>query len=406
MSDNFTPQQVHTSSGPEDGEHSGLDVKYEPELEPRLGTEQGTDRKYETSFDENATLKSVIEKVIQAHNISRILLKSKDDYTSVFKNFVRVMELEDVTLKDLKKNLKQYILAYLATKKKWSYWRLVSALKSYCEFGLQIPWPISMKRDVGRLQRHQIKETPRDNIIDEWLRKIPLIDDPYDRAFLEMHFEYGFRSHSHFAKLRWKHIRWELGEPTAIIAQDEDFKTVSPIIAEIPLYLREGIKRWHDATLFKLDEDWIFPWRSLKGPIEHREHSRASIREYWLRFQRPPLNTPKLSPGRCRSWVKSTMRRAEVDWKLREIRQGRDPAEPYDECDLEDDLRDMRRALPNGVLGFHRGSDNQLVDGIPKRWLDLYPRVMNGQVKPSELMDEIFSLRQEMRGHEENRIEP
>ena len=100
------------------------------------------------------------------------------------------------------------------------------------------------------------------------------------------------------------------------------------------------------------------------------------------------------------------MRRAEVDWKLREIRQGRDPAEPYDECDLEDDLRDMRRALPNGVLGFHRGSDNQLVDGIPKRWLDLYPRVMNGQVKPSELMDEIFSLQQEMRGHEENRIEP
>jgi hypothetical protein len=378
----------------------------EPENRTPLGTESGTDRQCETSFDENAILKSVIEKVIQCHNTSRILLRSRDDYTAVFNNFVKVMKLEDTTLKDLKKNLKEYILAYLATKQTWSYWKLVSALKSYCEFGLQIPWPISMKRDVGRLQRHRIKETPRDNIVDEWLRKIPLIDDPYDRLFLEEHFEYGFRAHSHFAKLRWKHIRWEMGEPTAIIAQDEDFKTMSPIIADIPPYLREDIKRWHDATLFKLDEDWIFPWRSLKGPIEHREHSRASIREYWLRFQRPPLNTPKLSPGRCRSWVKSTMRRAGVDWKLREIRQGRDPAEPYDECDLEDDLRDMRRALPNGVLGFHRGSDNQLVDGIPKRWLDLYPRVMNGQVKPSELVDEIFSLQQEMRGHEENRIEP
>lgn len=388
-----------------DGEHTGLDVKHEPENTPPLGTEQGTDRKREASFDENATLKSVIEKVIQTHNTSRILLKSKDEYTNDFRNFIRVMKLEDVTLKDLKKNLRENILAYLATKKKWSYWRLASALKSYCEFGLQIPWPISMKRDVGRLQRHQIKETPRDNIVDEWLRKIPFIDDPYDRAFLEMHFEYGFRSHSHFAKLRWKHIRWEMGEPTAIIAQDEDFKTVSPVIAEIPPYLRESIKRWHDATSFKSDVDLIFPWRSRKGPVESREHSRASIRDYWLKLQRR-LETPSLSPGRCRSWVKSTMRRAGVDWKLREIRQGRDPAELYDECDLEDDLSDLRKALPNGVLGFHRCSDGQLLDGVPRQWIELYPRMMKGEVKPSEVLDMIFQIQHEARSQEENKIEP
>jgi len=403
---NIKCPDADTHAGDEERDNSPLDGRAnDPEVSKPDSGQNGTGEEQQTSFDENASLKSVIEKVIQRHNTSRILLKSKDDYTGVFKNFIRVMKLEDVTLKDLKRNLKQYILEYLATKKKWSYWRLVSALKSYCEFGLQIPWPISMKRDVGRLQRHQIKETPRDNIIDEWLRKIPLVDDAYDRLFLEMHFEYGFRSHSHFAKLRWKHIRWEMGEPTAVIAQDEDFKTISPVIADIPPYLREGIKRWHDATSLKSDEDLIFPWRSRKGPIESRQHSRASIRQYWLKLQRR-LEAPSLSPGRCRSWAKSTMRRAEVDWKLREIRQGRDPAESYDECDLEDDLRDMRKKLPNGVLGFHRGSDNQLVDGIPRQWLELYSRVMKGEVKLSDVTDTLFQMQQEARSQDQNRIAP
>ena len=406
-------------SGRMEGQHAayGDGHSHGSTEENPLGTER-TDGQREKPFDENATLNEIIERIIERHNANRILLKSKKTYTDVFKNFVRVMNLEDVTLRVLKKNLKPLVLAYLNTKEKCSYHKLISGLKSCCEYGLEIPWPISMKRDIGRLPRTRIKVTPRDAVIDGWLKKLPLVDDPYDRLFLGMHFEYGFRSHSHFAYLRWRHILWEIGEPTRIIAQDDAFKTTSPIVADIPPYLRDLIKRWHDATSFKSDDDWIFPWRSLKGwigTIEYegkrrhvnlakcREYSRASIRDYWRGLQRR-LNAPALSPGRCRAWCKTTMRRAGVPWKLIEIRQGRDPQEPYDECNVDDDIADLRKLLPNGILGFHGSTENQIVDGVPSQWIELYPRLMRGEVKPSEIMDLVFELQQKAKSQLETRI--
>jgi len=402
----FITSEAYPVLGIEVRDHSILNqvTKNEPGSEPGPGTETWIDGG--TSLDEDSLLKNLVDEIVQRHNRSRVLLKSKDDYEDTFRDFVNVMDLGDATLRDFKSHMKENILGYLAKKEPFSHKTRLSRLKSYVKYGLGLPWTIDTKVDVGRLPRYRKREKPKDEVVDKWLTKGDMIDDLYDRLLFHFAFEFGFRGHSHIARFRWGDTRHDVnGDPVAIVAQSKEFKTLALAVANIPPYMRKDLRQWHETTPFGSDSDPIFPWRSAYGRIEHREHNRASIADYWKRFERD-FGLPYLRTGQLRHWVKTKSRQAGVNDRLSEIRSGRDPGDQYDTPPPDEILEDLEKQLPNGVLGYYRPSRIQIADAVSSEYASVCSRWDKGEIELSDLMNKMISIRQEAKSQEDKVLEP
>jgi integrase len=200
-------------------------------------------------------------------------------------------------------------------------------LKAVWSFGLNLPWPIDARRDLGKLPRTRRGESPSDAVMAAW--KEAISHEPNLRLQLEwlLIAQHGWRP-SHVTRLRWRNVRYdESGKPIAIVADgsQEGFNTSSPVAARLAPDVVEALDAWRKITPEPLPDRPVLPWGAGR-PGSSRGQSPKTVTRHWKLLQKR-WKLPPLRPVDVRHWVSGACRRADLSKQASAYLMGHDPTQ-------------------------------------------------------------------------------
>jgi integrase len=320
----------------------------------------------------------------------------------VFRRFAKEMDLDSLTRRQLAgPRGRRILLEHLENIPRPSWRCTLAELKIVWLAGLNLPWPIETKRDLGRLPRTRRRESPPDEAVRAWADALVREPDPYLRLLWLLIAQHGWRP-SHVARLKWHHVRMDpTGRPVAIVADgiEAGFKTAAPLAARLAPDVVEALEAWRRVAPQVLPERGILPWRSCTGRIESsREQSADPLRVHWNRL-RLKYDLPALRPVDLRHWVATACRRAGLSKQASAYLMGHDPTaggamrDWYDAPPLEAVFEEQAERLPHGPLGLLEPSVELLADGLPKDAIELVQGYFAREIGTMELVGRLERIR-------------
>jgi integrase len=274
-------------------------------------------------------------------------------------------------------------------------------LKAVWSFGLNLPWPIDARRDLGKLPRTRRGESPSDGVMAAW--KEAISHEPNLHLQLEwlLIAQHGWRP-SHVTRLRWRNVRYnEAGKPVAIVADgsQEGFKTSSPIVARLAPDVMEALDAWRKVTPEPLPDRPILPWGSaVRKADPSRGQSPTTVTRHWKLLQKR-WRLPPLRPVDVRHWVAGACRRADLSKQASAYLMGHDPTQGgamrdwYDNPQIEDVLAEQAEKLPHGPLGMLGHGAVELIEGMPSDAVPLMFEYLAGQIGTMEFATRAEAIR-------------
>ena len=320
----------------------------------------------------------------------------------IFQRFARKAGLEGYSRRQLMGKIgKKIILAYLEQVPKASWRKVIAILKMFWSVGLNMPWPVDSRQDLGRLPKIRRVESPPDNVIAEWGKALRNEKNPYLRLLWLLIAQHGWRP-SHAAKVKWRNVRYDAqGRPLAIVADgtQEDFKTCAPVAARLAPDVAETLLEWKTVLGEAFPDKPILPWRAMKGEIMiGRELDNNQIHGHWCRL-RDKWGLPPLRPKDCRHWVATTCRKAGLSKQASAYLMGHDPTQGgsmrdwYDSPQLAEIFDEQAQCLPKGPLGLLEPPEVRVVEGLPPEAIGLLRAYLDGQCGTMDFASRMESIR-------------
>ena len=354
--------------------------------------------------DTTVDLKKIIER-FEKGTRARLKPRTSAKYKREFLRFAERSNLAQYTRQQLKgRKAKELILFYLERISIPSRRVIISYLRLVWVEGLDLPWPIDAKREIGRLPRTRREGSPPDAIVQRWATTMKNEPDIYLKLLWLLIAQHGWRP-SHVIKLRWANVRFDdTGMPIAIVADgvQDDFKTFAPIAVKLTPDVQEVLIEWRAILKEPHPERPLLPWRSCNKQLEpSRPLNYSLIREIWWRIAKK-WGLPALRPKDMRHWVASACRKAGLSKQASAYLMGHDPTQGgamrdwYDAPQLEDVFLEQAKTLPRGPLGTFEPPTVQLVEGIPSEVLELVKAYITGELPTLQFMEkiEVAKLRQ------------
>lgn len=399
--DKFKSSDNDSPTGPEEGEHSGLDGKHEPMREPQHGTDSGVNVQVLEGDNLPLRVADILER-FQQETRTRLRDSTTQRYRYIFRKFAKSTNLESYTRRQLGgPKGRVLILSYLERVPKLSWRWTVAALKPVWVYGLKLPWPIDSKRDLPKLPRARRRQSPPDAQVKVWADALKHERDPYLRVLWLLVAQHGWRP-SHVCNLKWRNVQYnDCGRPVAIVADglQESFKTCSPIAARLSPDVADALQQWSEK-LGPTSPDWpILPWRSAKGWCDSsRTQTRPTFILHWQRIEKK-WQLPHLTPCHLRHWVATTSRRAGLSKQATAYLMGHDATQGgamrdwYDSPQLQDILDEQAERLPRGPLGMLEPLSVEIEGGLPREVIGLVSTYLAGQMGTMEFANQMERLR-------------
>jgi integrase len=277
---------------------------------------------------------------------------------------------------------------------------VLSGLASVWKFGVNLPWPIDAKADIGKLPKTRRDLTPQDSVVKAWHERLLHEPSPYLRTLWLLLAQFGLRPHT-IARLRWSHIRYdEHGIPCELRVNgaDEGLKTYADLACHLPPDVAAVLTELRKSAKDQGETEPILPWTNGWGQVKH--HRLASYKVYtqhWKRL-REKYGLPKLRMKDLRHWVASECRDANLPEQARAYMQGHEQpignmGEAYDNRPVEVNLVRQAEKLPRGPLGVFEKSDVELETDLPNDLVTTLMGYHDGKVKLSEVSDRLEAWR-------------
>ena len=401
MSDRFTSRHADTLNGGEDGDNSSLERDiHEPELEPQLGADEKDGTEYNDDREDLLNISLVVER-FRANTRTRLREESQKHYARTFERLAECSEFHKMTRRTLAgPRGRTLILEFVQTIPRPSWRCTVAELKAVWTHGMNLPWPIDSKRDLGRMPPTRRRETPADDVVKAWADAMVREKDVPTKLEWLLIAQLGLRP-SHVCKLKWRNLRFDTaGKAFAIVADgaQEGFKTNSPVAARLPPDVIDCIETWRKAHPAPHSENPIVPWRDAFHTDPSREQNPRIMRERFQRHSRK-WGLPALRPVDMRHWVASACRKSGLSKVASAHMMGHDPSQSgtmrdwYDRPQLEDIFCEQGDCLPNGPLGLLRPPELELVEGLPVEAAQLIVEFLNGTIGAFDLASRAEKLR-------------
>jgi integrase len=395
-------------SGREEGNNSrlGCDIHESQDLGPAEDNPPGTG---EQSLPVNlCDIEDVEMKLaeIEEQFIQRTKLSLKDstrrEYLDRYREMSREQNLEKYTKRQLAgPKGKQLIIDYISTVPRSSVRTQLAAIKRVWLCGLELPWPIDNKMDIGKCPKVRRLPTPPDKLVKEWGTAVAKEKDPYWRLVWLLTAQFGWRP-SHSTGIRWSDIQHdELGKPYAIIAagQDGEFKTNAPVIVTLWPDVAQALEDWRAIHPSPNSNGWFLPHRTVPGKLDTgRRMTTKQFERHWAAI-RKKYGLPKLTPKDLRHWVSTSCRRAGLSKQASACLQGHDAEgggsmrDWYDNPQVEDLLQEQKDHFLNGPLGTLTPIEVELMEDIPPEALSLMKDYFAGQLGTMSLMQSMEELK-------------
>jgi len=404
--DGFIPSASTPELAGVDGDNtpaiSGDEHSEEPELEPRLGTDEGV-RISGGVGDELLRVSDITERFRQS-TVVRLRKETQDTYLIVLRRFAKSANLETFTKRQLATRMgKKLILRYLEGIPVPSRRYQLAALKSLWMKGIDLPWPVDPRTDLGKLPTVGRRRSPPDVTVQAWHEAMSHEKDVYLALEWSLIAYFGWRP-SHVCKLKWKHIQGDKNGYPAVIAANgaaERFKTNACIAASIPCEVAEMLVEWKKSTPYGLPDHPVLPWRSVTGRYAGRAQSPSMLRDQWSRLKRK-WSLPPLRPCECRHWVATACRKLGLSKQASALMMGHDSftsgemRDRYDNPEENELIEEQHAQMPNGTLGL-LGGHAEVTDTLPKGAVDLLTDYMTGMIGTMDFATNIERLREQMR---------
>ncbi len=322
------------------------------------------------------------------------------EYAWEFRAFARFAKLDGMARRDVERNGRALIRAYLQTKARGGWRFRLARLRTVWEFGLGLSWPIVTKRDLGRLPNSRPDTTPPDEAVKLWAERMATESDPYFRLMFLLVAQHGWRR-SHVCALEPADIRRDTeGKPVALVRypQDDEFKTVAPIGARLAPDTADALTEWLAvAAKNGLGAGSLLPWRSAKNL--HRMDFERSLdpRDFgrlWMALARR-YNLPRLRPKAFRHWVATACRRAGLSKQATAFLMGHDSKtggamrDWYDQPQEQDALDEQALKLPYGPLGLLRPPAVNVEVELSRDLVDLVKAYAAGKLGTLEFVSQL-----------------
>jgi integrase len=295
---------------------------------------------------------------------------------------------------------KELLLKFLENEKPRTRRFSNAMLKSVWSYGLNLPYPIDSRRDLGKLPKVGRRCSPPDALIEQWARAVEKEEDLYLKLLVMSVMLHGWRP-SHVCKLKQRNVRLDAGGmPVAIIANgyDEGFKTNAPIIAHLCENYSNSLMEFRKCLNSTLPERPLLPFRSTTGVVSlDREMTVDGFSRQWGRFRKKHC-LPKLRPVDLRHWTASVYRRAGLSKVASAAFLGHYPSyggsmrDWYDSPQDEDILREQQERLPDGTLGF-LFPKIEITQGIPEEMLGVLGDYIAGKIGTMDMASQMETFR-------------
>lgn len=394
--------QVGDNWAPE-GHHETRDAALGAVGHPR-GTGDGDASQDDGDLDAGEPRLKVAEILERFAENTKLRLKDRvrADYSRAFRRFAEDVRFPDYSRRQIAGPTgRKLILAHLEGIPKPSRRWVIAALRAVWTSGTNLPWPVEVKRDLGRLPRTQRGRTPPDADVRPWAQAVRDEREPYLHLLGVFLLQYGWRP-SQISHLRWRNVEYgEDGRPRAIVASGskEDFKTDSDVRAWLPPDVVEAIEAWRQASPDTTAERPILPRRGITArlPIDPaRMHDRHSFTRLVEHFE-AKWRLRHLTPKPLRHFVATKCREAGMSYQASAFWQGHDPASSgamrdwYDNPD--DTFAEQSAKMPYGPLGLLDPPKVASDVGLPPEIVRLLTDYLNQKVGTMELATRLETLR-------------
>jgi hypothetical protein len=401
--DKLIPQDNIPLLGSEDGDNSlSQGIRNEPESNTQFGTGESEGFDFDTISDGDSVLNvEIVKDRFKERTKNRLKLETQKEYFWKFDQFVRSSDFKQLTRKQLAGTKgKELILKFLENEKPRTRRFSNAKLKSIWIYGLDLPYPIDTRKDLGKLPKIGRRGSPQDSVVQQWAQAVRREEDPYLRLIVLAIMQHGWRP-SHVCKLKQRNLRYDAtGKPIAIIANgsEEDFKTSSPIIAALAEDMATALVEVRKMNPETLPERPLIPFRSVNGEIvANKEQEHHALRLQWKRFQEKHL-LPTLRPVDIRHWVATVCRKSDLSKVASAGLMGHDPfyggsmRDWYDSPQDEDILREQREVLPDGPIGF-LFPRIEISAGIPEEAMTIVSEYLSGMIGTMDFVNQMESLK-------------
>lgn len=335
---------------------------------------------------------------------SKLALKDevRKDYGRAFRRFSEDVRLGDYSRRQvLGPTGKRLILSHLEKIPKASRRWVTGAIKAVWMYGIDAPWPIDTRRDLGRLPKPQRGRTPHDADVRPWAEAVRAEKDPYTKLTGIFLLQFGWRP-SQVCRLKWRNVEYDPeGRPKVIIASGsvEDFKTDSDIRVWLPPNVVEGLVSWKSVSPDSAQERPILPRKGTTGrlPITPTKmHDRHSFANLLMAFE-SKWGLKHLTAKSLRHFVATKCREAGLSYQASAYWQGHDPSSSgamrdwYDNPD--DTFAEQSAKLPEGPMGLLEASEVRLQEGLPNEAVSVLTQYLNGKVGTMELVGHLEALK-------------
>ena len=400
-SDSVNEPEYHSPDGCEDRDNShSLKGENEPGSEPGPGTGENPSNN-QASLDTFVDLEASIERFLDRSQDIIRSSESRRRYVQVVRRFDTKCEVSKYTRGQLaRKTGKRLILTFIRTESRKSQAGDLSALRAWYRFGLDVPFPVDNKVDLGgRLAKPDRGMTPPDNLADPWTKAIENESNPYVRLQVRLIWQYGWRP-SHLAHLKWRNIVRDVEDrPLYFKASgvDEGFKTDSPILAIVTPDVASDLATWAGSCPNGAPDKPILGHLKRGKPTD-KPTTTCQIERIWQRF-RGKWNLPKLMPRNARHWVSSTLRKGGLigpprkAWMGHNSRVRGDMSSDYDNEPDEQLLEQQRLKAPNGPLGIYRNFHADVTEAVPAELEKIWAAIRDNKIGILEAVQRLDGLR-------------
>ncbi|MGD0057659.1 MAG: site-specific integrase [Methanomassiliicoccales archaeon] len=406
----FIPSPPDIAAGREEGDNSrpGQENNESRDLSIAehnpLGTGEGEsalDALNSDAGDSTVRAEDVLRRFVET---SRVRLRSStlERCSSAFRRFAKEMHLDSFTRRQLAgPSGKRILVEHLGSIPRPSWRSTLTELKMVWIPGLNLPWPLDAKRDLGRLPPPRRRESPSDETVKSWAGALVHELDLYLRLLWLLIAQHGWRP-SHVCLLKWHHVRYDTaGRPVTIVADGTEagFKTSAPVAVRLAPDVVEALEAWRRAAPEAMPERSILPWRSCTGRLEpSRENNTSSLQVHWTRM-RLKWQLPVLRMVDLRHWVATACRRSGLSKQASAYLMGHDSTaggamrDWYDAPSVEAVFEEQADRLPHGPLGLLEPSVELLADGLPKEAIELVQGYFAEEIGTMELATRLEAVR-------------
>jgi len=400
ISDSVNVQGDHSPSGPEVGTTQDRKGENEPDCEPRSGT-SGNQSVNQAGLDTFVDLEASIERFLDRSQDIVRSPESRRRYVCVVRRFDAKCGVSGRSRRQLAGKIgKRLILTFIREETRKSQAGDLSALRAWYRFGLDIPFPVDNKLDLGgRLAKPDRGMTPPDNLVEPWTKAVEDEHDAYIRLLVRLILQYGWRP-SHLARLKWRNVVFDAdGRPVYFRASgvDEGFKTDSPILAIATPDVAEDIVAWSKVCPSNVPDKPILGHFKRGRPTD-KATTTYQIERVWLRFRRK-WNLPNVMPRDLRHWVSSTLRKGGLTgpprraWMGHNARVRGDMSSDYDNEPDDQLLEQQRVRTPGGPLAFYRNTHARIVDVVPAELESIWADIQSNKIGAVEAWQRLDALR-------------